>query len=234
MSSVPLALDPNIVDGIYYPETDGLPMAENTRQFEWIVTIKCGLEAVFKDDPNIFIAGDLFWYPVEGDPTIRVAPDTMVAVGRPKGHRRSYKQWQEGGVPPQVVFEVLSPGNTATEMILKGNFYTRYGVEEYYLYDPEELVLLGYLRNGDALQEIPLMSGWVSPRLNIRFRLNEEGLQLFGPDGKQFRTYLEIVDERDAAVSERDTALAQRDAALERGQRLQERLRELGIDPETL
>ncbi len=56
---------------IVYPETDGEPMAENTLQFQWIVTIKEGLEAVFLDQPDVFVAGDLFWYPVEGDPTTR-------------------------------------------------------------------------------------------------------------------------------------------------------------------
>src|SRR6266704_2906377 len=101
---------------IIYPETDGLPIAENTLQFEWIVTIKGGLDAVFLDDPNVFVAGDLLWYPVEGEPKIRQAPDALVAFGRPKGYRGSYKQWEEGDIAPQVVFEVLSPGNRNKEM----------------------------------------------------------------------------------------------------------------------
>src|SRR6185437_6088363 len=96
---------------VVYPDTDGEPMAENTLQFEWIVTIKEGLERAFRDDPNVFVAGDLFWYPVEGNNTKRMAPDVLVAVGRPKGHRSSYMQWLEGGIAPQVVFEILSPGN---------------------------------------------------------------------------------------------------------------------------
>src|SRR6266704_5862438 len=58
-----------------YPESDGLPMADNTKQFRWIVTIQGGLDALFKDEPNVFVAGDLLWYPVEGKPTIRLAPD---------------------------------------------------------------------------------------------------------------------------------------------------------------
>ncbi len=57
---------------IEYPDSDGLPMAENTLQYEWIVTIKGGVDALFLDDPNVFVAGDLLWYPVEGKPTIRI------------------------------------------------------------------------------------------------------------------------------------------------------------------
>jgi Uma2 family endonuclease len=56
----------------------------------------------------------------------------MVAIGRPKGRRDSYLQWNEGNIPPQVIFEVLSPGNRAAEMENKFAFYQKYGVEEYY------------------------------------------------------------------------------------------------------
>src|SRR5438552_5527321 len=69
---------------IVYPDDDGQPMSENTWQFQWIVTIEGGLDALYRDDPNVFVAGDLLWYPVEGDNTIRTAPDAMIAFGRPK------------------------------------------------------------------------------------------------------------------------------------------------------
>ena len=63
---------------IVYPESDGKPMADNTRQFRYIVTIQGGLDALFRDDPDVFVAGDLLWYPVEGNNQVRVAPDVMV------------------------------------------------------------------------------------------------------------------------------------------------------------
>src|SRR5580704_1291170 len=96
---------------IEYPDDDGKPLSDNTLQYEWIVTIKGGLDAVFRDDPDVFVAADLLWYPVEGDNKTRQAPDAMVAFGRPKGYRGSYMQWREGGIAPQVAFEVLSPKN---------------------------------------------------------------------------------------------------------------------------
>src|SRR4051794_24272305 len=104
---------------IIYPDCDGEPMADNTLQYEWITTIKGGLDVMFRDDPNVFVAGDLLWYPVEGDPTILMAPDAMVVFGRPKGYRGSYMQWREEGIAPQVVFEILSPGNRAGKMMKK-------------------------------------------------------------------------------------------------------------------
>lgn len=86
-----------IATEIVYPDSDGQPMAENTEQFQWIVVIKDNLESLFADDPQVFVAGDLLWYPVQGRPDIRRAPDALVAIGRPKGRRGSYQQWCEGG-----------------------------------------------------------------------------------------------------------------------------------------
>jgi hypothetical protein len=169
-------------------------MADNTKQFEKIVSIHSGFDGYYKDDPNVFVAGDLLWYPVEGNNTVRVAPDVMLAFGRPKGHRGSYKQWEEGNIAPQVVFEVLSPGNTLTEMAKKLAFYTHHGVEEYYLYDPDSGDLSGWLRTEQGLEVIDNMQGWVSPRTKIRFELENGDLALYRPDGQRFETYRELLE----------------------------------------
>src|ERR1700679_166517 len=181
--AVPTSLRP-----ILYPDSDGKPMAENTLQYDWIVKITGGLRRLFANDSNVFIAGDLFWYPVEGHPEIRVAPDTLVVFGRPPGHRGSYRQWEEGGIAPQVVFEILSPGNRFGEMSAKFDFYRRHGVEEYYLYDPDpdRLELSGFLRHENEMIAIPAISGHVSPRLKVKFEMLEDGLRLAGPDGHPF------------------------------------------------
>src|SRR5580658_1500742 len=170
---------------IVYPDTDGLPMAENTLQFKWIVTIEGGVDHLFADVPDVFVAGDLFWYPVVGHPEICMAPDTLVVFGRPKGDRGSYRQWEEGGVAPQVVFEVLSPGNRFGEMSSKFNFYNRHGVEEYYLYnpDPDRLELSGFLRQHGDLTEIQTMHGHISPRLKVKFEMGDDGLRIIRPNG---------------------------------------------------
>ncbi|MDR3632750.1 MAG: Uma2 family endonuclease [Isosphaeraceae bacterium] len=224
---------------VVYPDTDGQPMAENTLQFEWIVTIKEGMERAFRDDPNVFVAGDLFWYPVEGNNKVRMAPDVMVVVGRPKGHRGSYMQWLEGGIAPQVVFEILSPSNRPQEMTRKTLFYEHFGINEYYQYDPDDNDLSGWQREGLRLVEIPKMNGWVSPSLGIRFELEADKLRLIGPDGRPFATYAElaherdeIAHERDEIARERDEIARERDAERLRTERLIEQLRALGAEPE--
>ena len=101
--------------GTVYPESDGKPMADNTVQWEWVVLIVEELREQFAGQ-EVFVAGDLLWYPVEGQPRISAAPDAMVVFGRPAGHRKSYIQHLEDGAAPQVVFEVLSESNTEDEL----------------------------------------------------------------------------------------------------------------------
>ena len=144
-------LDDSPKTTIVYPDSDGKPMADNTRQFRWITTIKSNLDWLFANNADVFVAGDLLWYPVEGDNKTRQAPDVMVAFGRPKGERGSYQQWKEDNIPPQVVFEILSPGNTPTEMTRKLLFYDRYGVEEYSIYNPDKNDLCGCIRRENRL-----------------------------------------------------------------------------------
>jgi Uma2 family endonuclease len=84
-------LDDSPKTAIVYPDSDGKPMADNTRQFRWITTIKSNLDWLFANNDDVFVAGDLLWYPVEGDNKTRQAPDVMVAFGRPKGERGSYQ-----------------------------------------------------------------------------------------------------------------------------------------------
>jgi Uma2 family endonuclease len=205
---------------LIYPESDGKPMADNTKQFRWIVTIKENLEILFADRQDVFVAGDLLWYPVEGNNRLTQAPDAMVVFGRPKGDRGSYQQWKEGNIAPQVAFEILSPSNTSTEMKRKRLFYAQYGVQEYYQYDPDKNIFLGYeLVEGHLLKIAPI-NGWVSPKLGIRFECLEDTLVIYGPSGEKFLTPVELAEERNLA--------------LQRAERLAQKLKELGIDPDDI
>lgn len=222
---------------VIYPESDGQPMADNTKQFRWIVTIKENLEILFAAQDDVFVAGDLFWYPVQGNPDIKQAPDTLVAFGRPKGDRGSYIQHKENNIAPQVVFEILSPSNRLKEMAKKLRFYENYGVEEYYIYDPDRIDLNGWLRCEDKLEVIEDMSGWISPRLGIRFELTPT-LEIFNPNGQKFLTPVELHQLREQETQRADQEAQQKEVALQqleieqqRYQDLLRRLKEKGIDP---
>jgi Uma2 family endonuclease len=223
---------------IIYPDSDGQPMADNTKQFRWIVLIKENLDALFAENESVFVAGDLLWYPVEGRPDIRVAPDVLVAFGRPKGDRGSYRQWQEENIAPQVVFEILSPGNTTKEMSRKLLFYNHYGVEEYYIYDPDRNELTGLIRVEGELTPLDDLENWVSPRLGIRFELTPSTLNLYDSENNLFLSPLELkraLRQEQVRVRQEKLRAEQEKIRAEqeksRAERLAAQLKALGIDP---
>lgn len=207
----------------FYPESDGKPMADNTKQFRFITTLKNGFDALYLNQDDVFVAGDLLWYPVEGDNKIRYAPDVMIALGRPKGDRGSYLQWEENDQPPNVVFEILSPGNTRPEMREKLAAYNRYGVDEYYEYDPDRGELRGWLRDPDdgELIAIPDMDHWQSPATGVTLHLEGTDLVATRSDGS--------VEETAEALAEHARRASQ---AEQLNQTLIEQLKAAGIEPE--
>jgi hypothetical protein len=228
---------------IVYPESDGKPMADNTLQWDWMVKIVGELRELFADQ-QVFVAGDLFWYPIQGDPRTVIAPDAMVVFGRPPGYRGSYKQWLEDGLAPQVVFEVLSPNNTKSEMEDKLAFYDEHGVEEYYFIDPYSERVEGYFRQDGQLLAVDML-GYISPRLGIRFVMDEHGLRLHLPNGREFLTREERVREFELEQvriqaerdQERQRLIDAERKLIEQANQLERyraRLRELGIDPDAL
>ncbi|MCG9889458.1 MAG: Uma2 family endonuclease [Thermosynechococcaceae cyanobacterium MS004] len=222
-----------------YPESDGNPVADNTEQFSWIVLIKENLEILFADRPDVFVAGDLLWYPVQSQLIAPTAPDALVAFGRPKGKRGSYRQWLEDNIAPQVVFEIVSPCNTKAEMQRKLEFYERYGVEEFYLFDPDRLELEGWVRRENGLDRITSLDGWVSPRLGVKFSFDGQEFLLFRPDGQRFLSPIELsqvaAQERSRADLEQQRADFEQqraNLAQQRAEAFAAKLRELGINPD--
>jgi Uma2 family endonuclease len=182
---------------VVYPDSEGLPIAENAKQYRWIVTFYRNLATLFDDRDDVLVACNLLWYPEEGRPDVRLASDVFVALGRPKGDRRSYKQWEEGGVPPTVVFEVLAASNRVTESDIKLEFSEDHGAAEFYLYDPHANYLAAYLRRGEDLRMIRPVNGFVSPSLGIRFELSDPEIVVRRPDGRPFRTFEDLYAELD-------------------------------------
>ncbi|MCS6865941.1 MAG: Uma2 family endonuclease [Gemmataceae bacterium] len=215
---------------LVFPDSDGQPMAENTRQYEAIVTLKGNIEAFAP--ATAFVAGDHLIYVDPTDPSQRQAPDVYVAFGRPRGHRGSYKVWEEDNIFPQVIFEVLGPSNTPAEMRAKRHFYFQHGAEEYYEFDPEAGTWLGFIRNPDTGQPEPVetMDGFVSPRLGMKFDFAPLELRVYRPDGRRFLSFQELHDlaERNAHQAAEAQRLAERNAqqAAEAQQRAAEALQQ--------
>lgn len=221
-----------------YPDSDGKLVADNSEQFRWIKLLTGNLEILVADQ-LAFVAGDLLWYPEPKPQNMPAAdkqkvwcqaPDAMVVMGRPPGYRGSYKQWEEENIAPQVVFEIISPSNTADEILDKQAFYLKHGVLEIYFYDPIKLKFWGWVRS--AVSEMPQIIGpincpWISPILKVRFEIFDEGLVLFYPDGEEFKGSVQLSRERDDLAQQKDALQVQNEQLLAK-------LRELGVEPDNL
>ncbi len=215
---------------VYYPESDGQPVAETdvhrTLMFELIGM----LQAFFRADPHVYISGNLFVYYQEGDPRQVVAPDVFVVQGVRNQPRRIYKLWEEG-VVPAVVFELTSRSTRREDLRSKYDLYERLGVREYFLFDP----LGEYLRppcQGYRLQQgryrplAPAEDGSLgSAALGLALHGRGTQLRLYDPAGQRWlptpqeETAARRVAEERASVEAEARRVAEERATVEAGAR---------------
>jgi Uma2 family endonuclease len=119
---------------IFYPSSDGEPLAESYDHLYVIMTTLAMLLAHLKGQQATVLA-DQFLYYAQGFPRLRVAPDVMVIFGVEPGGRDNYKTWEEGQAP-SVIFEMTSPGTRSKDDVEKKDLYQRLGVTEYWQFDP--------------------------------------------------------------------------------------------------
>jgi len=130
MAAIPLHRD------IHYPESDGEPMAETEIHLDVTIDLIQSLRRRYRDEPDVYVVGDMFLYYVQGDPRAVVSPDVFLVRGVPKRpRRRIYKLWEEGKAP-SLAIEVTSDSTREEDLFKKRRIYERLGIEEYFLFDP--------------------------------------------------------------------------------------------------
>lgn len=120
---------------VYYPESDGKPVAETEIHVDELLTARFVLKEHFRGVDDFYVNGNMLLYFVEGDPRKSVAPDVFVVRGVPNRKRRVFKVWEEGHAPC-FVLEVTSDSTRAEDLRKKKDLYEGLGVEEYFLFDP--------------------------------------------------------------------------------------------------
>ena len=230
---------------VHYPVSDGKPMSESG--LHWKVSMDTGavLEHHHLNRPDAYVGGNCFMYPEEGKHKVFVSPDIFVAYGVPKEPPRdTWKVWEEGKVP-DFILEVTSRSTRKEDEGRKKDFYERYGVPEYWQFDPTGDYLDPILK-GRALgaegryRELELeerdggLCGF-SKVLGLDLRVEEGRLRFFDPKrGEYLLTPVEqlraleeqhhVNQEQHHALDEKDRALDEKDRALKAAQA---RIREL-------
>jgi Uma2 family endonuclease len=123
------------------PDSDDTPVDNEDQNFlpNYLLFL---LAIIWKDRNDWYFGVDMGIYHTSGEnPRVPVIPDGFLTVGvnrrRPGNKsRKSYVVWEEGGMVPQLVLEVVSwtPGN---EYESKMAIYEKLGVLYYVIYNPE-------------------------------------------------------------------------------------------------
>ena len=226
---------------IYYPDSDGKPMADDTWQMRTMIEQFGMLDTHYMHDPNTFVAVSLLLYYTEGEPADVVAPDIFVACGVPKGHRHWYKVWVEGKAP-DFALEVSSEESAEDNLGRNMETYARIGIPEYCVYDPKgglhspRLQLFRLSGGVPGAYERVKWSGDTggslavpSDSLGLELRFEDDRLRLWDPAAREY--LLDYSEERDRRLKERDRRLKERDRWLkERDGRMSEHARRVAAE----
>ena len=118
---------------VEYPTSDGRPVAETPLHYRRLEEAWHALGMRFESQPGAYVGVNMLVYDEPGNPRRHLSPDLFVAFGVEDREREIYKLWEENA--PSFVLEVTSK-TTSGEDEQKKVRYARWGVDEYFLYDP--------------------------------------------------------------------------------------------------
>ena len=228
----------NWYNGVYYPETDDLPLPDGFEQeplFEQVTPI---LRAYLQQHYDVIVSGDTFLYYEEGNPRRVVAPDCYVTFGVNRSAVRphnSYFTWHVGQVP-DFVLEIGSGSTARQDLYEKPALYAGLGIGEYWRYDPTPdseyygTPLYGGRLIDGQYQPMPIatepggMLRGHSPALGIdlcwddgRLRFYDPAREVWVPDYYELQEALTAAGDQ-AEAAQLDMASAQSDAASARSE----------------
>jgi len=222
-------------------------LADNLLQ-DWLSDyLKHLLQWLFHDERWAVVCNVNVYSGRKGPGEEPLAPDVMVLKGYvlPEDHTEWPKSWSPsvpGWVPPAVAFEIASEGTWERDVDEKPARYAELEVKEYVYYDPRPLTEIplrrrkGYRHfrmwknmDGAAHEQESDSRGWF---------WSEELDSWLVPDGAAVRLYDPLGERRltRAEAHEMDLEMVRTEAQAEREtrERAWAKLRDLGIDPETL
>lgn len=193
---------------MYYPESDGQPMAETDVHANLLIYLKKALEIFFAERENVYVTGNIMFYYVEGDPTQFISPDVMICFGVPKKDRTSYKTWEEEDISPSVVIEISSRSTWSKDRVEKRLLYELLGVKEYYIFNPQSpknsSAFLAYFLENEEYISVPIENNRVESKvLGLELVVNGRALRLYNSQTKEFlKTTEELAEENNKLKAE--------------------------------
>jgi Uma2 family endonuclease len=210
------------------PESDGKPMAETQKHIRQMVNALTALTWHFRNDPDMYVMGNMFVYFLDALGTLRrVAPDIFAVRGVSKEDRRVYALEHEGKAP-DLVIEITSKKTKNTDTSKKLKIYSWLGVKEYFLFDPQgdylKPRLIGYALAGSEYVRMNLEKSRLhSAVLDLDLAIDGEQLRFNDPrtgewlltheEAQMARQLAEAQAQREATARQLAEAQARQEAA---------------------
>ncbi len=165
---------PRPPSGSELPCEDGIPMESNWHRLQMNLLIDT-IERGFEGRSDYFAGGNMFIYfsALQARNQDFRGPDFFVVQGCERRDRDSWVVWEEDGLLPDVIVELMSPSTKREDTGRKRDVYERVmRVPQYFYYDPATRTLTG-LTLGDGGQYRP-----IEPEPSGRLLAASVGLEL--------------------------------------------------------
>jgi Uma2 family endonuclease len=198
------------------------PPLETYRHLKQLILLLTCLERLWSDRQDFFAGGNMsIYYSTRQRRSEDVrGPDFFVVLQTDRRERKSWVVWEEEGRYPNFILEILSDSTAQNDRGLKKQLYQDvFRTPDYFWFDPYKLEFKGFKLNYRQYEEIePNQQGWRwSEELQLYLGVFNEQLRFFTAQGELVPT------PEEAEIQERA-----------RSQRLMQRLRDLGVDPEEI
>lgn len=229
---------------------DGVPLESNRHRMAMNVLIDSALTALVAR-PDSFVGGNMFVYYSQDQAMNRGfrGPDFFVALDVDGNReRQGWVTWQEGGRYPDVIVELLSPSTATVDRTVKKDLYERvFRTADYFIFDPfDAAVFEGWHLTNQRYQPLqPDDRGWLwCETLGLWLgtwdgRMRREPpvetclwLRFYHADGNL--VLLPAEQERLRAEQARLRAEQAEAQLIQERERLRERLRASGLDPDAV
>jgi Uma2 family endonuclease len=147
-------------------ETDGVPLDSDWHRLE-IGLLAESVKQWLREQTDYYIGGNMFiYYRVKGLRRRRFrGPDFFFVKGASRTPiRRYWVVWDEGGLYPNTIIELLSPSTAKEDLTTKKEIYERvFRTPDYFCYDPDTQQLQGWRLNKRKRYEplVPNDRGWL-------------------------------------------------------------------------
>jgi Uma2 family endonuclease len=219
-------------DDVIFPSgdlySDEPPLETDLHRLQMTLLIQC-IELLWRNRNDFYASGNItiYYSPRQRKSEDFRGPDFFVVLGTERKPRKSWVIWEEDGKYPNVIIELLSNSTALTDKGLKKQIYQdTFRTPEYFWFDPHNLEFAGFVLIAGKYQAMELNpQGWLwSQQLELYLGVEQEKLRFFTPTGQL------VVTPEELAEQEKQRAEQEK----QRSDRLAAKLRELGIDPDTI